>query len=62
MEGTLQRVAIADMMKVVTHLAEYTLLDLRFHWCTKVPCVSLRCVPLRCLDYRTCVKNHFLAF
>lgn len=39
-EGVPQTVAIADMMTVGTHLAEYMLLYLRFHHCTKVPCVQ----------------------
>lgn len=39
-EGAPQTVAIADMMAVGTHLAEYTLLD-RFRQCTKVPPVQV---------------------
>lgn len=40
-EGAPQTVAIADMMAVGTHLAEYTLLDLRFRQCTKVSRVQV---------------------
>ena len=40
-EGAPQTVTIADMMTVGTHRGEYTLLDLRFHQCAKVPRVQV---------------------
>ena len=45
-EGAPPTVAIADMMMVGTHLAEYTLLDLGFRQCMYhgPSCTSLRCL------------------